>query len=145
MLVVTIRADVNLAKETVVLTTDQNGLVHPVTFSVKHGETVQWNVFGDLGGLVPQVKITTFAKGSAGTGQPRRLFKEGTENTLPATADVVVGTVDLMAHEGNYLYDVELVGGPRLIRLSCLWPTVPGQPALPNMGGGVKTDPPPEP
>ena len=139
-MIVTIRADVHRAEKKVILASNQPGLLPPLTFRVKHDDTVQWEVQGDLGGLRLQVRIDRFPV----TGQRRRLFKEGTEATLPATAAVVVGTVDLLAHEGDYSYEVALVGGPEPIVLTCFWASESGQTQQVDMGGGVKTDPPPE-
>lgn len=142
-MIVIITAEVDMAKKTVVLSTDQKGLDPDLTFRVKQGDTVQWKVRGALRGLRLRVNLVEYP---AGTGKPGRLFKEGTKDTLPATTKVVVGTVDRLAAKGRYFYEVALVGGSRPNPLRCLWAAGPGQPAkvlTPAMGGGVKTDPPP--
>lgn len=143
---VTITADVDKAKGTVLLSSDQPGLDLPgETFRVAHGDTVRWKVRGALGGLRMQVRLTEF-RGRDQPEQRGRLFKEGTKDTLPADAAAVVGTVHPTADAGHYRYEVTLVGGPKPILLRCLWTPGPGrhpQVLEPPMGGGVQTSPPP--
>lgn len=138
-MIVTIAADVHQAEKKVFLSTDQKDQLPPMTFSVKEGDVVQWKAVGVFDGWQLQVRIQQFP----GSGK-RRLFTEGPEDGLSGTADVVVGTVDRMAAQGEYFYELTLVRGAQRIPLRCLWVLAPGQPApVVEMGGGVKTDPPP--
>jgi hypothetical protein len=142
---VVVIAEIDTTANEVVLRGSQPDLRSGKTFAVAAGDTLEWHlrvVKGDLAGRRPRLRFVEFPDRA-----DEKPLLENQGNLLEAKADVgagghaIRGTVSSGAHDGDYKYEVELLGPERKDVLTCFWASSPGTPrqsVSPPMGGGEK-------
>lgn len=140
---VTVTGKIDVARQQVTLSAQEDGRTLPLTFKVDNGHTVTWQLRDAtvptktaFEGFKARVRFVGFPK-----SEERPLLLGGTLDAAP-NGVISGGSVSPAAFNGDYRYAVELLGlGGAITTLKCSWAgTGPNDPPVETGMGGIKRE-----